>query len=310
MFTSRQTTTALTILVLFALLTGCAGQRAMSSMSASELLEEGMNRYAKKRWLSAIEHFQACVYNFPGEPLVDTAQHYLALAYFGNREYEVAQVEFNRLVLNYPASDFFEEAIFMRAVSFFRGTPKHHGLDQTELQQAIRSFEEFIIDFPEAAVIDSAHHYLDLARTRLARKTYESGVVYERMNAFNAAKVYFQKVIDEYTNSEFASKALFFMARIELRQHNYAEAHKQFKSFGAVYPRHEWLDKATNLAEKAAFKQGEASFRRGNSEEAKEELDAYIQAYPDGKYTAKAGKYLNEIATLPPKTGGDEDAGS
>lgn len=174
----------------------CGGSVSLATLSATELFELGKEKYEGKKYIKAVEIFQAIVYNYRGESIVDTAQYYLALSYFGAKEYELAQVEFTRLVLNYPSSVYFAHAIFMKAVSFFEATPSHYGLDQADLVTAIKQFEDFIIDYPESELIPDTQKYLLVARTRMAKKFYASGIVYSRMRAYRAASIYFQKVVD------------------------------------------------------------------------------------------------------------------
>lgn len=289
---------------------GCASRRSIGTMSAQELLKEGIKKYEKKKHLLAQELFQTCVYNYPGESIVDTAQYYLALAYFGNKEYEVAQVEFNRLVLNYPASAYFEQAIFMRAVSSFEATPRHFGLDQAELETAIRQLEDFIIDYPESDAVGDAQSYLQTANDRLAHKTFQSASVYHRMRAYKAAKIYYQAVIDDYTDSKYASDALFKKADIEFQLGNMTEARQQFEAFGQVYPNHRWVPKASEMAEKSAFKGAENLFDSGQMSDAKTELGKFLNDFPESRFLKKAQKYLAKIGQIPPEPVESNDAGS
>ena len=275
---------------------GCGGPRPLSKMTARELFEEGTKKYEKRKYLRAIEIFQACVYNYPGDAIVDSAQYHLALAYFGNKEYEVAQVEFNRLVMNYPSSVYFEQSVFMRAVCFFEATPKHHGLDQSELETAIRQFEDFIIDFPESVVVSDARKYLLVARSRLARKFYDAGIVYSRIAAYRAAQIYFQKVIDDFTDTEFAPLATYEYALMDLKQGNFDEARSRFKDFQAVFTDHEKAGRAHEREIEAAFKPAQAAFKKGDFSTAREKLEAFKVAYPDHKLTGKVDKYLEKIA--------------
>ncbi len=274
----------------------CAGPRALSTMTAQELFEEGMKKYEGHKYIRAIEIFQTCVYNYPGDDIVDSAQYYLALSYFGNKEYEVAQVEFNRLVLNYPSSVYFEQAVFMRAVSFFESTPGHYGLDQSELATAIRQFEDFIIDFPESEVVPDARKYLLAARTRLAHKYYDAGIVYSRIRAWESAQIYFQKVIDDFTDTEFAPLASFEYAWMDYKRKRYAEARKGFHDFQIVFPEHEKVAKARENEIKAAFMQGEVAYDKGDYAKASEILAEFKQTYPDHKLNGKVDKYLRKIA--------------
>ncbi len=297
--------------LVFALLTvGCGGSKSLSRMTAGELFEKGRKAYEKEKYLKAIEILESCVYNYPGETIVDTAQYYLALAYFGNGEYEVAQVEFNRLALNYPASVYFENAIFMRAVCHFEATPSHYGLDQDQLQTAIKEFEDFTIDFPESDIAEDARKYLLVARTRLARKCYESGVVYDRIGAYEAARIYFQRVIDDYTDTEFAPLATYEYACMDFKLNEFDAARGKFEDFFAVFPDHELAPRAAEKAVVAAFKSGEAAFKRGDYTLAQQKLELFKRDFPDNELTEKADDYLNRITSAAPDSVQVENADS
>lgn len=293
--------------VALGMLFGCGGKISMSDLSAQELFTKGMEKYDREKYLSSREYFQTVVFNFPGEPIVDSAQYYLALTYFGTKEYELAGVEFNRLVLNYPSSVYFTHALFMRAVSFFESTPEHYALDQTDLVRAIRQFEDFLIDYPESEMIPEAMEYLNQARTRMARKHYEAGCTYKYIRAYEAAKLYFQLVVDDFTDTEYGCKAAFDIADMEYRQGHFDQARTKFANFTVAFPEHDLVAKAREKAVIAAFKDGEKMFQKGDTVLAREKLQLFIRDYPDSKFVNKAEKYLQEIdisaAAIPQQVG-------
>ncbi|UCE24528.1 MAG: outer membrane protein assembly factor BamD [Candidatus Zixiibacteriota bacterium] len=309
----RIITLAALLLLAVTLLTGfggCGRKTVLANLTPHELFELGKEKYDNRRYIDAQQHFQAIVYNYPGESIVDTAQYYLALSYFGAKEYELAQVEFNRLVLNYPSSVYFEHAIFMKAVSFFEGTPRHYGLDQTDVETAIKQFEDFIIDYPEAEKVDEARQYLLVARTRLAKKYFNSAVVYNRMGAYKAAEKYYQKVIDDYTDTEFAPRATFYIAEMAYKQRRYDDASKGYEGFVAVFLEHELADEARRRAAEAAYKAGEKAFDRGDFATARERFESFVRNYPQHKKVDKAEEILHQIDQLAPVDGKGEDANS
>ena len=195
---------------------GCGGPQKIGNMTADELYKLAKEKYDKKKYFRAIELFQNLVYSHAGDPIVDTAQYYLGMSYFGNDEYQLASAEFNRLLINYPASAFAEHAQFMRAVSTFEAAPKHFGLDQSELIPALQHLQDFITDHPESPYVADAKALLLRGRTRSARKMYEAAVVYSRTESYQAANIYYQKVVDEYLDTEYAPRALFMIADGEL----------------------------------------------------------------------------------------------
>lgn len=281
--------------IVLTIVVGCGGRPNLADKTGRELYVMGMKKYDDKNYIEAIEIFQAVVFNHAGESMVDTALYHLGLSYYGNKDYSVAAVEFNRLALNYPASVYFENAIFMRAVCYYESTPGHYGLDQTELQKAIDQFEDFIIDFPESELIPEAQEFLKLARTKMARKYYESAVVYKRIGGYTASQKYFQIVIDDYTDTEYASLALFKHAELNMRLKKFVEAQAGFENFTIIFAEHELAPEAKKLARQAAFKSGELSFEQGKLDTAKERFESFIKDYPDDERIGEAKKYLNRI---------------
>ncbi|HWR84064.1 MAG TPA: outer membrane protein assembly factor BamD [Candidatus Deferrimicrobium sp.] len=277
---------------------GCGGSKSLSTKGPHESFELGKAAYDKGKYLKAIELLQAVVYNYPGDPVVDTAQYYLALSYFGDKQYELAEVEFNRLVINYPSSVYFEHALFMKAVASYQASPGHYGLDQTDVHESIKQFEDFIIDNPESELLPDVRRYLLTARTRLARKYYEGGIVYRRMQAYEAAAIYFQKVTDDYTDTEYGPKATFQLADMDFQLRRFDAARKRFEDFQTVFPIHAWVPKARERAIEAAFRGAEAAFKKGDYAAAREKLQAFQSDYPGNGRSKKAEKYLEEISRL------------
>ncbi len=280
---------ALTIVV------GCGGDASLSQLTKEDLFSLGKQKLEARKHLAAIQAFQTLVYTYPGDPIVDTAQYYLALSYYSNKDYALAEAEFNRLVVNYPASPFATQAQFMRAVSAFESTPKHYGLDQTEVETSIKLFEDFIIDHPESEMVVDANKYLAAARGRLAKKAYMSGLTYSRMGASRSAKVYYQKVIDDYTASEFAPLASYNYACEEMKLRNYDEARRRFDNFATVFSTHELASEAKTKAVEAAFKSALQAFEKKDYPVAAEKFAAFKKDFPADERVKKADEYIARI---------------
>jgi outer membrane protein assembly factor BamD len=288
------------VIAAVAILPGCGGKKAIQLRSARELFEQGKAKLEKKKYYSAIELFQQVVYNYPGEPIIDTVQYYLALAYFSDEQYAVASVEFNRLVANYPLSAYVVQSEFMKAVATFESTPDNAGLDQTELDEGIRQLEDFIAEHPESPQASDANKFLDSAKTRMAKKYYSSAVVYSRIGVSKSAKIYYQKVIDDYTNSIYAPLATFNLAIEEMNLKAYDEARKRFDNFVIVYPNHALVPNAKQKAVESAFQAAVVEMNKPDKGSAKEKFEAFIKEFPGDKRVSKANRYLAEIATQQP----------
>jgi len=290
---------------------GCGGPPDLGVMPARDLFDRGMDQFQREKYLQSIETFQTLVFNYPGESVVDTAQFYLASSYFGEKSYILAAVEFNRLLVNYPSSLFAPRAQLMRAVCYFEGTPKHYGLDQSDLQLAIVQFEDFIIDYPESDAIDDARKYLSIAQNRLARKCYESGVVYVRLRDYRGSRTYFQKVIDEYTETEYAANATFYIADGYFKSGDWDEAHERFENFKIVFPDHEWIDQATERSCEAMIEGGKEAFDDADYELARTRFDRFkLICGGDADKLEEVDEYLQQIGEAPVVETPQENAGS
>lgn len=237
----------LTAFVSSVLFTGCGGAKKIITIKSSdEYYKQGMDFFNRKKYLNAITEFQGIVYNYPGDARVDSAQYYLALSYFNDKNHALAQVEFDRLLVSYPSSPLAEASQFMRAASLFEGSPKSPSLDQTDLKAAVKQLDEFLSDNPESPYLPEAKAYLNRGQERLAARVFSSGMVYYRIHAYDASQQYLQQVIDDYTSTSYAPKALFQLAEVSFARGNYQKAVEQYGNFATAFPEHELAARTTS----------------------------------------------------------------
>lgn len=299
--TTSKLTTFVAILILTLLSTAminCGGKQSLSHMSARELFEYGKEKYDAGKYFRATEIFQTIIYDYPGETLVDTAQYYLAMSYYANDDHILGRVEFNRLINYYPSSVFVAHSVFMKAVCLFEGAPKHHGLDQSQVKESITEFEDFLIDFPESDFIPQVHAYLDQARSRIAQKDYDAAIVYFRMHAYKAAKIYFQLIIDNYTTTSLGGNSLYYIAKMDLENGMYDDARRGFDSFLSLHPEHKFVRKAKELRSEAAFEAARVPYKNGDLTAARAALGKFVADYPDSKQVDDAHELLGNIPAV------------
>ena len=246
----RRYLTGLCIVVSLFLVIGCGSGITMKMYNtADEQFAKSMEEYQNHHYVKAVDGFQKVVYNFSGSSMVDSAQYYMAMAYYLDKEYFLAAAEFERLVNNYPGSQFVDDSKYMSGLCYYKSAPNHYGLDQDELHKSLDLLEDFVTDYPESDFSSDARETIKLGRERLAKKEFESGKMYFRLAYYTSAGIYFQSVIDDYTETEYSASALFYLGDIELKLKNYEEARTKFNNFLLVYPEHKLAGKA---AEKLA----------------------------------------------------------
>jgi outer membrane protein assembly factor BamD (BamD/ComL family) len=66
-------------------------------------------------------------------------------------------------------------------------------------------------------------------------------------------------VIDEYTDTEWAPRALYYMGELRYKQKDYAEARSTLDNFLVIYPEHEYTEKARKMLAKIENKIAETA---------------------------------------------------
>lgn len=155
----------------------------------------------------AIEIFTTVVANSTFGPFAAEAQYKLGLVLKGlGRSWE-AQEAFNKVIVNYPDSDWAKPAEFQAAACQARlasGTD----YDQEALRQAKKKFEDFRLSHPESELTSEAEEQIRKLAQQEAQGNFDIAAFYEKQRAYRAAKIYYNKVIQQAADSKLAAEAL------------------------------------------------------------------------------------------------------
>lgn len=197
---------ALPLLLVF-FLTGCGSSGQLQYDSAEDAFNKGMERFENERYDRAASYFRA-VFDFgrTNEFAAD-AQLYLARAHKENRELIIAAQEYTRFLELYRTDPRVEEAEFERAMTYYARSPRFQ-FDQTPTHQALRFFQLYVQRHPNAPRADEASDKIDEMRNKLARKQLYTAEHYERRGSYQAAALSYDKVFDQYPDSEWADDAM------------------------------------------------------------------------------------------------------
>lgn len=231
--------------LLTALFISCAHQKIKSNATLDERMEYGMKLFEKGKYFDAKTQFRVITLSHSGNMDAAKAQFYLGECHYNMKEYIIAASEYERLIKVYPGSEWVDDAKHKLGLSYFKLSPKY-SLDQEYTLKAISEFQEFLEDYPDSPLTEEVEKDLVAARNKLARKVYESAEIYRKMTYYNSAVIYFNKVLEDYYDTSFAPKALFWIGECERRLNNYDDALEAFDDFLKKYPDHEWVERARN----------------------------------------------------------------
>jgi outer membrane protein assembly factor BamD (BamD/ComL family) len=154
-----------------------------------------------------VEILSKVVENSTYGPLAAKAQYKLGLALKGLLRYYEAEDAFNKVISSYPDSEWVEPAKFQIA-SCRSATSRGPDYDRGAAEEAKNKFEEFIRQHPEAALSKDAEKNIQSLRAKEAESNYNIALFYEKQKAYDAARVYYEDVIENYADTFWAAKSL------------------------------------------------------------------------------------------------------
>jgi len=163
--------------------------------------------FRDKNYREALNDLNTIILNYGGENGIDSAQFLIGRSHYELDEFYSASFEFNRLSESFPESKLIEEAYFNSAECYRELSPRYT-LDQKETYNAISKYQLYLDMFPKGKYSDQSNKHIMDMREKLARKTFESGILYMKLDQPRAAKVYFNEIIDKYYDTSFYPSSL------------------------------------------------------------------------------------------------------
>lgn len=217
------------LLVVSALIAGCAGGMPRIPQSPEAIMERGDAYYKRKMYFQAQELYKAFLQRYPGDPGSDYAQYKLGDSLYMGEEYGLAAVEFHIMVTNYGYSEYIDDAYYKEALCYYQQALKP-SLDQTKRLDALERLERFVTVFPDSPLVPEAQEYIQKIQEKLAQKAFDNGKFYFKTKRFRSAEIYFRKILDNYPNNAYWPQAGYYLGLIEVWWGETDEAIKWFST--------------------------------------------------------------------------------
>lgn len=155
---------------------------------------------------TAIEIFRQVVANATFSKYSPLAQYNLALALQRQGKYEEAEMEYDLVRKNYPRDDILARTIFQLGVCAYHQALKAN-YDQRNDRKAIAYFSKFVRRYPDHPQAEEARKLLRKLLDRQADKAFRIARFYEKKGSPEGARIYYQEVVDNYSDSSLAAEA-------------------------------------------------------------------------------------------------------
>ncbi len=228
------------------MLIDCGSTAGVQSQDVDLRFNRGKERFQNGKYYKSIDDFNFVVLNSPGDERADDAQLFLADAHFEMKEYVVAASEYKRLIQKYPESPLVEQARYKLGLCLVELSP-HYLLQQDYTRDAINTLQGFVEDYPYSKYHEEVTKLIGELRGKLAHKMYGSGHLYYVLNQYDAAIIYFDQLLDNYYDTEWANKTRLERARCLYKLERVQEARAQLEDLLDRNPEQEIMREAKRL---------------------------------------------------------------
>jgi len=210
------------------LILACSPPPPAGKLDAEDQFLLARERYDQEKFEEAMEEFQTLIWNYPGSDYVDDAQYYLADCYRSLEDYPAAIVEYSRLLRNYSQSPLAPPAQYHLALCYFEQSLPPH-LDQNFTQKAIEELEFFLEEYPHSELVPQAGELMLEARSKLAKKGYDNARLYLKMNSYEAAIIYIEEILQDYSDTRWAVHARYLLGECYRQQEQWQPALEAYR---------------------------------------------------------------------------------
>lgn len=243
----KKTKLYLVLLLSLTVISGCGSSGSdISTDDPDKAFQTAKKNYDKKDYLQAIDDLTLIKVKFAGTGISDKSQYYLGMSYLQREEYLLAAYEFEYLIKNYTTSSFATDARFQLAMCYYGLSPKY-ALDQTYTNFAINEFKNFLELYPTDKNAPVAEAKIKELRNKLALKLLESAELYNKMENYKAATYYFESIVSDYYDTDFADDALYGKIQTLITRKRYDEARTEIARFESKYAGSNLLKKVLTL---------------------------------------------------------------
>ncbi|MFT4567129.1 MAG: outer membrane protein assembly factor BamD [Saprospiraceae bacterium] len=249
------------LIVILALFSACKTEfeTVRTSGDANKMYEKANALYEEEEYNKAITLYELIIPAYRGKSEAEELYFNYANAHYLNRSFILSSHYFKTFTDTYTTSDRREEALFLRAMSHFRLSPKFK-LDQAETQKAIESFQQYANSYPDSDRIIACNEKIEELRKKLEMKAYDAGKMYFNTRNYSSSIQSLQNMLKDFPDSDLVEDARFLIAKSSI-----------------------------NHAHQSVFTRQKERY-----EQTVEYCDAYLKRHSSGSHSEEIVKYKNE----------------
>ncbi len=252
------------IVLYLGMLTSCGDfNKIVKSTDYEFKYKKAIELYEEGEFAKAGTLFQELINIYRGTNKADKIYYYFAKSMLGQRDYLMAGHYFNTLVKEFSTSEYVEEAQYMVGYCYYLMSPKPR-LDQEVTQKAIDALQLYINLYPFNERVEEASRLIMELQDKLVMKSYLSAKLYYDFENYKASVVALNNALKEYPDSKYREELMYMILKSR------------------------YLLAVNSVEEK---KMDRLSL-------ALDEYFAFVDEFPDSKYSKEIEKYHKTTAKL------------
>jgi len=194
------------------LLAACASGSKYQGLDAAGVYRLAQEEYEREDYGDAAETLDRLLLVYPNFEQAAEAIYLLAEAYFHDEQYITASAEYARFRSRFPAHPLAPKAALgeCRAYAELSPIPQR---DQAFTDQALAVCRNVAADYRALPEAEEASGVADAMLEKLAEKLYDNGSYYLRREFYDSSIIYFEEVVERYSETSWAPKALLGIIR-------------------------------------------------------------------------------------------------
>lgn len=241
------------------ILSGCGEyEKLLKSRDYQKKYDSALQLYEEEEFVKSGTLFDQVANIYRGTTKADTVKYYQAKSYYGQRDYMMAGHYFNELSVNYPSSNYLEEADFMTAYCFYKQSPRPE-LDQDNTFKTIQALQMFMVKYPNSDKLMECQEIIVEMSDKLVEKSYISAKLYYDLGYYKSAILALRNSLMEYPSTGYREELMFLILKSSylladnsipsLQRERYQAAVDEYYSFIGEFPDGPHVREATRIYE-------------------------------------------------------------
>ena len=240
-------------LFLFLLLLSCASKKITETeyieRSLHQIYASALDSLLSSDYQEASLEFEEVERQHPYSEWAKKAIIMSAYSSFKNKDYVKAEVNLNRFLNLYPASDLAAYAQYLLGINYFDQIIEITR-DQTSVTKSLEIFKLILDRYPKTNYAKDAYFKIIYLENKLAAKEIDIGMTYLTLKKYISALKRFKYVVNNYQTTDYTPEALHRLVEIYIILGLKEEALVNARVLGYNFPSSTWYKLSYNLLKK------------------------------------------------------------